>query len=117
MDLNEEYLLRFRNLELSKQELIDLIPKDFTVNERIVVCNNHLIHLLESYKINDIDTTFLLDWVNTVWFSEWFTYCDEQCNCIANVMNELEEIDEEGHELNPEKIKKYIFALENNLEI
>ena len=73
--------------------------------------------LLESFQKGDISKQQLLDWVNTVWFSGLFEYCDENCDSIASVMNELEEIDEEGKELTFEKINKYIHALENNIEV
>ena len=117
MDLYKDYLLRFRDLKLTRQELIALLPKGFVVDDPIVIYSNHLIHLITKYRNNDIDKLALLDWVNTVWFSEWFTYNDEQCDCIATIMNELEEIDEKGNELTEDKIQKYLHALENNLEV
>ncbi|MDQ2087475.1 hypothetical protein RBH29_13670 [Herbivorax sp. ANBcel31] len=71
----------------------------------------------KSFQKGNISKQNLLDWVNTVWFSGLFEYCDENCDCIASVMNELEEIDEDGREITYDKIKKYIYALENNIEI
>lgn len=117
MNLYKELLLKFRDLELSKRELLKTIPSNFHIDEPIIVSNEHVIHLLESYRGNIIDESFLLDWVNTVWFKEWFDYRDEDSECIACILNELEEIDEYEHELNSDKVEKYIFALKNNLEV
>ncbi len=113
----KEHLLKFRDLKISRSELFKVIQSGLSVDEPILISNIHLIKLLESYKSNIIDDSYLLDWVNTVWFSDWFYYSDEECDCIACILNELEEIDEEGHELNTEKVEKYIFALENNLQL
>lgn len=117
MDIYIEQLLRFRDLEITKTQLKASLPLDFKIYEPIKICNKHVISLLENYNNNLIDKSLLLDWVNTIWFSDWYEYCDENEDCIASIMNELEEIDEVGHELNSEKIVKYINALENNIEI
>ncbi|KAF1084283.1 hypothetical protein SPSYN_02687 [Sporotomaculum syntrophicum] len=91
--------------------------KEITIDKPVEICNNHVIILLENFKKGNISKHTLLDWVNTVWFSGLFEYCDENCDSIASVMNELEEIDENGKELTYEKIKRYIYALKNNIEI
>ena len=110
----------FRNLKISKKELLESIPfnppKEFR-NENIVVCQEHVILLLERYKAGKVSEQDLLDWVNTIWFSDWYDYCDEYCDSIASVMDELEEIDEEGKGLTPEKVETCLNALRNNLEM
>jgi len=71
MDFYKEQLLKFRDLNLSKRELMDTVPKNFESDEPILISNSHVIYLLESYKNNKIVEPFLLDWVNTIWFMEW----------------------------------------------
>ena len=111
-------LERFRDLKIDKDTLSQLLPLELiNIDEPVEVCNKHILFLLESFQKGDITKQRLLDWVNTVWFSGLFEYCDEYCDCIASVMNELEESDEEGKGLTDEKIKKYMHALENNIEI
>jgi len=115
-----QILEQFRDLVIDKNTLIQLLPlelKKIKTDKPVEVCNRHVLLLLESYQKGVISKQWLLDWVNTVWFSGLFEYCDENCDCIASVMNELEEIDEDGKELTQKKINKYIHALENNIEI
>jgi len=71
MDFYKEQLLKFRDLNLSKRELMDTVPKNFESDEPILISNSHVIYLLESYKNNKIVEPFLLDWVNTIWVMEW----------------------------------------------
>lgn len=115
-----QLLEQFRDLVIDKRTLIQLLSLERTkieTDKTIEVCNRHVLFLLESYQNGAISQQWLLEWVNTVWFSDQFDYCDEYCDCIASVMNELEEIDEDGKELTVEKLQKYIYALENNIEI
>lgn len=115
-----ELLEQFRDLKINKDKLNELLPmdiKDINIPKPIEVCNKHLILLLENFQSSKIDKTMLLEWVNTVWFSGLFDYCDENCDSIASVMNELEEIDEENKELTNQKINYYINALKNNIEV
>ncbi|KKG08750.1 hypothetical protein [Methanosarcina sp. 2.H.A.1B.4] len=114
-----EKITNFRDLIISNKELFESVPfnppKEYW-NNRVVVCSEHLIHLLEEYKAGKISKRDVLDWVNTIWFSEWYYYCEEYSDSIASVMDELEEIDEEGKELATEKAELYLYALRNNLE-
>ncbi len=113
-------LEKFRDLILTKNELDTLLLIDHAemrLDKPIEVCTNHLVELLSRYKNGYVSEQTILDWVNTIWFSGWFEYCDEQCDSIASVMNELEEIDEDGKCITPEKAELYIQALKNNIEI
>jgi hypothetical protein len=115
-----QLLEQFRDLKINKNTLTKLLPlelRNITIDKPVEVCNRHVLLLLESFQKGVISKQWLLDWVNTVWFFGLFEYCDENCDCIASVMNELEEIDEDGKKLTHEKIKKYTHALENNIEI
>jgi hypothetical protein len=117
MDRYREYLIEFRDLVITKQELFELIPRQSQPKyEPIIVSNRHLISLLQEYKTGTVNEQYILDWVNTIWFTDWFTYDNNYCDTIASVMTELEEIDEEGKELNIEKVNYYIGCLEDNME-
>ena len=106
-----EKLKQFRDLQITKEELFKKIPKVPSPGFKpVVVKNCHLSNLLLCYKEGSISEQALLKWVNTIWFTDWFTYHDEHSDCIASIMTELEEIDEEGKELTPIKVEKYLNA-------
>lgn len=112
----------FRDLEIRKSEIseasnIDLFNSKTDTGNTIEVCPQHVIMLLNKVKTKEISEEHLLEWVNTVMFTDLFKYCEEYRDCIASVISELEEIDEEGKELNDEKIDKYISALVKNIEL
>ena len=110
-------LEKFRDLELSKEELFQLLPRDRKKAASVIISSKHVINLLSKYKLGKINKKFLLNWVNVVWFSELFEYEDNECDSIASVMNELEELDEPNHVLDDKKIDQYIAALKNNKEV
>ncbi len=109
-------LEKFRDLELSKEELFQLLPRDREKAASVIIASKHVINLLSKYKLGKINKEFLLNWVNVVWFSELFDYADNECDSIASVMNELEELDEPNHVLDDKKIDQYIAALKSNNE-
>ncbi|KOA18995.1 hypothetical protein CLHOM_27350 [Clostridium homopropionicum DSM 5847] len=120
MDIDIVKLEQFRDLKISREELYQSMHKDvakISIETPVKVCSEHVIGLLEGYKNGLRTKDTILEWVNTIWFSGWFEYCDEQCDSIASVMNCLEEIDEEGKELNLEKVEIYLNALKHNLEV
>jgi hypothetical protein len=118
--INIEKIEKFRDLIVSKEELFESVPfnppKEYW-NKRIEVCNEHVIYLLEKYKAREVSEKVVVDWVNTIWFSEWYYYCKQYNNSIASVMDELEEIDEEGKKLTSKDVEIYLLALRNNLEV
>jgi hypothetical protein len=119
VDLNKA-LEKYKNLEISKNGLLMLVNKDLKtlkVHKPVEICTNDIIVLLENYKQGNITSNDLLDWVNTIWFTDLYEYCDLQSDCIASVMNELEEADEDIDKLSSSQIKKYIHILRNNIEL
>lgn len=40
MDFYKEQLLKFIDLNLSKKELMDTVPKDFELDKPILICNS-----------------------------------------------------------------------------
>ncbi|MGE5397587.1 MAG: hypothetical protein ACM3MK_08680 [Chitinophagales bacterium] len=113
-------LEKYRDLAIGKSELESMIRGQtaFVSSEELVVVRGcHVIKLLRHYQNHEIDENKVLEWVNTIWFSGWFDYSDEENDSIASVMNELEELDEPGKIQTPEKVKMYIRALEENVEV
>lgn len=118
-ELND-ILEKYKNFEISKGELLKLVNKDLMtlkVQKPVEICTNDIIALLENYKQGKITNQDLLDWVNTIWFTDLYEYCDSQSDSIASVMNELEEVDEDIEKISSSSIEKYIEALKKNIEI
>jgi hypothetical protein len=118
--LLENALVKFKNLELSKYELTNILNNNLKVikiSEPIIVYASDVIKLLESYRSGKITADELLDWVNTIWFTDLFDYYDSQSDSIASVMNELEEVDENIDKLSASNIVRYITVLSNNMEL
>jgi hypothetical protein len=72
---------------------------------------------LTAYKNRKIKIENLVDWVNTIWFTDLYSYDDSQADSIASVIDKLEELDEDGREITKCDIDKYICTLSNNQEI
>lgn len=118
MEIYREILENFRDLIITKQELISSIPEKLRrlpMNQPVEIRTDHVIKLLLDFKGQSLSEQTILEWVNIVWFSGWFEYSDLYSDSIASVLNELEEIDEEGKVLTLEKVELYLDALEKIL--
>ena len=110
----------FKNLKISKMDLYNVFKKDLHLiflDNPVIVNTSDVISLLEAYRYDRLTLNDLLEWVNTIWFTDLFEYDDNQCNSIASVMNVLEELDEADNSLSQADIDKYISALTKNEEI
>lgn len=96
------------------QEMKNIKLDNFTPLE---IRLDHIINILEKFLSGKIDKNKLLIWVNTIWFSDYYDYKTEQMDSISSVINELEELDEDESKISSNKIKDYIHALQNNIEI
>ncbi len=108
----------FRDLKMNKEELLKkLNVKSLNdVKQIAMIASVDVIKLLENFKAGKIDEIGLLEWVNTIWFSDTYDYVDEEMNSIASVMNKLEEIDE-GEKLDESSIDLFIKSLKANEKI
>lgn len=115
MIINSERLEMFRDLKIQKSEIfddtVDLIDLKSDTGQPVQIWPANIIELLKMYKSKEITEEHLLEWVNTVWFTELFEYCDECSDCIEDIMNSLEETGETGNELDDRKIESYIKIL------
>ena len=109
-------LKKFRDMQISVSEMKEAL-QEAKATPLVEVSTKHIIKLLDCYRQKYIDDTFVIDWVNTIWFSEWFYYNSKQSDSIASVLNELEEIDEEGKTLTSERVSRFLQALKRNEEV
>ncbi|MEA4833309.1 MAG: hypothetical protein VB118_11940 [Oscillospiraceae bacterium] len=118
--VDKKILNDFKDLKITKKELEEKIGTTQLKNgihNPIEITAQDVVNLLKAYQSSRITIDMLLQWVNTVWFTDLFTYSDNYCDSIASVMNKLEEIDENGYILANNEIEKYVQALITNTEI
>ena len=110
----------FKNLNITRKELEESIGRtqlELSIEDPVEINTADVINLLKGYQSDKITIYELLEWVNTVWFTDLFTYSDDHCDSIASVLNKLEEIDENGYILTDEEIGIYVKTLELNKEL
>lgn len=117
--LQKKYIEDYKNLKISLQELKNSLPNIFFnhCDSRLTVYTEDVQNLLNSFQSGKIGKPELLNWVNTIWFSDLYVYDELQCDCIASILTELEEADERDNVLSKPNIDKYLFALRNNFEL
>ena len=123
MIIKNEILEQFKNLFITIEEIgvpnsYEMFNAETASGQMIQIEPENVIVLLTKYKNNEIDKKRLLEWVNTVMFVDnLFVYNENFLFCLISVMAMLEELDEGDNELTDKVIEKYIYALENNIEI
>lgn len=118
MSINyRELLEKVRDLKINKDDMPPLRYDDETdlMENPVVIERKHLINVLKRFKQEIITEQDLFDWIHFVWFSDLFTCADEDADCIAGVIQVLEELEEEGGLL-PEEVEHCLYALEHNIE-
>lgn len=122
MSIDHSKLEDFRDLKIRKWEIcdlnkIDLFNASIDNGKAVIIYPENIINLLIEFREGHISKEHLLEWINTVMFTDLFEYYNEFRDSIASIISELEEIDEKGKELTFEKIDNYIYALKENIEI
>lgn len=120
--MSEEHLIyveKYKRLEISLAELKALVPHQLfhSCEKTCVVYKEDVEKLLLCYRKEIITKDELIDWVNTIRFSELFDIDDSYCDSIAGILDELEEADERDEVLTQYNIDRYLNALEKNIEI
>jgi hypothetical protein len=114
-------LEQYKKLQLSKETLLKELQtrKDEKVlNDQVVqIYARDVINILKQYQQKNVSQQQLIDWVNMIWFSDFYEYADEESDSIASVMDKLEELDETETSLSDSQINIFINALKNNEEI
>ena len=114
------YLELFKNLQITKEELQKELGMNLhiiQIDKPITIYPMDIVHVLSAYRDNKISMNRLIDWVNTVWFTDLFEYVEEYSSSIASVMDKLEDLDEEGRFLDESLINRYMDALLKNEEV
>lgn len=114
-----EELRKFKEFKISRKELDAAVGDtlwDGNFKHQETIYTRDVKDAIERYLKKDITQDILLEWVNTVWFTEGYEYADGEDDSIASVMDKLEEMDEDGIEYTSADFERMIVALENNEE-
>lgn len=113
-------LEKYRDLQITSREfkkLSDGIKESLFLDDPVLISSHHIINLLNRYKVKDISSNELLDWVNVIAFRDWYSYQPDESDVIACIINQLESLDEHDNELNLDEIDNYIYALQHNKDL
>lgn len=114
-------LEEYKQLSINYQEIREIMKNHLNkINNNFIkvkVTAEDVIYVLKKFKEGAIKKNDLLNWVNFIWFSDFYYYEETQENCIADVLTELEQGDEDEKYLSLPLINKYIHALCNNIEL
>ena len=92
-------LLNYKNLSISKEELKDIVGGDLYNTDcktPEVIKASDVINALEAFGTGKISKEKLLDWVNVVWFTDLYEFCEDELESIVSVLQVLETLDEEN---------------------
>ncbi len=91
-------LKKFKNFEIHATELKREIGQNLHNVEiehpEKVRCND-VITAINKFLQKEISKEVLLDWVNIIWFTDLFEYNKKEEDAIADVMTQLETLDED----------------------
>lgn len=113
-DIRQDYL----HFAASKQELTGVWGDDlFNVEiEPEIVSSQDVLSAIQKYQSKEIDTLALVEWVNTIWFTDLYEYNENESDCIASVMTVLETLDEDDVFFTEEDYEKMLMCLSQNKE-
>ena len=118
MSINyREMLEKVRDLKVNKDDMPPLRYDDETdlLENPVVIERKHLMSVLKRFKQEIFTQDDLFDWIHFVWFSDLYTCKDEDADCIAGIIQVLEELEEEG-DIMPEEVEHCLYALQHNIE-
>lgn len=109
-----ENLAKFRDLKISRTELIATPGFKPTGDKEIELKREHVIHLLRAFLSGNISEEAIVEWINAVWWSDWFFCNANDLDVIATVLSELDLLEDVPHlrdNLSVEEAKNYIERL------
>ena len=111
-------LNKFKKLEIDVKQLKDELGDDlYNVSgmKPEKICAKDVCFVIEQYLSHQINMSNLLDWVNTIWFTELYVYNTAEEDTIASVMTTLETMDEDGVEISQDDFAHMLACLKSNV--
>ncbi len=114
-----ELLKAFLNMEVGR----DALKKTFGENllgavtdHPVTVTAYDVAVAINKYLAGYVSQDALVDWVNTIWFTDLYEYDDEESDCIGSVMSVLETLDEDGVVVTQKEWQEMLKCLRTNVE-
>jgi len=107
----------FKNFQADVNELHKRFGADLhnaEIDEPCIVESFDVITAIDRFKNNEITKESLLSWVNILWFTDLYEYCENNAESISSVMSLLETLDEDGVVFSENQYIGMIEALKNN---
>ena len=115
----ETVLTSFKNFRAGVHELKDCFGSDLhnvEIDTPCIVESFDLINAIDKFKKNEITKEVLLSWVNILWFTDLYEYCEDNEESISSVMSLLETLDEDGVVFSENQYNDMIEALKRNTQ-
>ena len=115
----EKLLDQFRKMEISKADLQaffgnDLHNADCSKPQKITRFD--VVNAVQAMLDGSKSVLDVVEWVNVVWFTDLFTFPDDETDSIVSVLGVLETLDEEGVVATTDELKNMVSALSENKE-
>lgn len=118
--MNKQLVQKLLNCEITWKEFSAIENcSSYLINTNgaaIKVDVNAVKNAIQSYLDNKYTMQDLLDWANTVRFSDIFLIEEHYRDCIISILDRIEESDEEGSELSKDDLLLMLKKLNNNEE-
>ena len=110
---------QFRKMEISKADLQaffgnDLHNADCSKPQKITRFD--VVNAVQAMLDGSKSVLDVVEWVNVVWFTDLFTFHDDETDSIVSVLGVLETLDEEGVVATTDELKNMVSALRENKE-
>ncbi len=105
---------RFLNLEITKEELKNVLGEDLynvEIDKPTIVHSQDVICVINSFLEKKISLIQLVEWVNVIWFTDIYTFRDNESDSILSVLEVLETLDEEGVNVSDDELRNMIESL------
>lgn len=110
---------QFRKMEISKADLQAFFGNDLhnaDCNKPQKITRFDVVNAIQAMLDGSKSVLDVVEWVNVVWFTDLFTFSDDETDSIVSVLEVLETLDEEGVVVTTDEFNNMISALNENKE-
>ena len=112
-------LKSYLNMEIGRDTLKKTFGENLlgaVIDHPVTVTAHDVAVAISKYLTGDVSQDTLVDWVNTIWFTDLYEYDDTESDCIGSVMAVLETLDEEGVIITQKEWQEMLMCLRTNVE-